>query len=84
MPSESTSFSHAVKHKRDIILQFCSNPDAVLNALHQEGWQVIPKSVDLSALDKHDKPLVDALKEIARDSNGWEKSIASGALEKVQ
>lgn len=32
-----------MKDKRDIILGFCSNPDAVLNALHQEGWQVIPK-----------------------------------------
>ena len=32
--------------KRDIILQFCSNPDAVLNALHQAGWKVIQKTVE--------------------------------------
>lgn len=30
-------------HKRDVILQFCSNPDAVLNALHQSGWSVVTK-----------------------------------------
>jgi hypothetical protein len=29
--------------KRDVILQFASNPDAVLNALHQAGWRVVPK-----------------------------------------
>ncbi len=33
-----------MKDKRDILLQFCSNPDAALNALHQEGWQIIPKA----------------------------------------
>jgi hypothetical protein len=53
--------AHPMKHKRDIILQFCSNPDAVLNALHQEGWQVVPKSHD----EQVRKPLVDALEWFA-------------------
>ena len=32
------------KHKHDVILEFHSSPDAILNALHQAGWQVIPKA----------------------------------------
>jgi hypothetical protein len=31
------------KDKRDVILSFCSNPDAVLNALHQAGWAIVPR-----------------------------------------
>lgn len=37
-----------MKNKRDILLQFCSNPDAALNALHQEGWQIIPRATHTS------------------------------------
>src|SRR5438552_19185095 len=35
--------SKPLKHKRDVILEFNSSPDAILNALHQAGWQIIPK-----------------------------------------
>src|SRR5260370_424948 len=31
-------------HKRDVILEFHSSPDAILNALHQAGGQVISRS----------------------------------------
>lgn len=31
------------RHKRDVLLEFVSNPDAALNALHQAGWKVVPK-----------------------------------------
>src|SRR5262245_61829000 len=34
-----------MKDKRDIILEFHSSPDAILNALHQAGWQIIPKTL---------------------------------------
>ncbi len=30
------------RHKRDVILDFHSSPDAILNALHQAGWRVTP------------------------------------------
>jgi hypothetical protein len=43
-----------MKDKRDIILEFAPNPDAVLNALHQGGWQVIPKP--LSGGDSAGRP----------------------------
>jgi hypothetical protein len=31
------------KHKRDVILEFYSSPDKILNALHQAGWEVRPR-----------------------------------------
>jgi hypothetical protein len=54
-----------MKHKRDIILEFCSNPDAVLNALHQAGWKVVPKSDAETQLTQED---YDAL---VRDAMKW-------------
>ncbi len=33
-----------IKDKRDILLAFHSSPDALLNALHQGGWVIIPQS----------------------------------------
>lgn len=32
-----------LKHKRDVILELYSSPDAILNALHQAGWTVVTK-----------------------------------------
>ena len=29
--------------KRDVILAFHSSPDAILNALHQGGWAIVPR-----------------------------------------
>lgn len=29
--------------KREVLLDFVSNPDALLNALHQAGWAITPK-----------------------------------------
>jgi hypothetical protein len=29
--------------KRDVLLDYCSNPDAALNALHQAGWKIVPR-----------------------------------------
>lgn len=44
-----------MKDKRDIILEFHSSPDAILNALHQAGWQVTPKThPQRSELENHD------------------------------
>lgn len=33
-----------LKPKRDVILEFFRSPDQVLNALHQEGWAVVPRA----------------------------------------
>lgn len=32
-----------MRDKRDIILDFHGSPDAILNALHQGGWAIVPK-----------------------------------------
>lgn len=37
-----------MKDKRDIILEFYSSPDAILNALHQAGWKVVPEASPLA------------------------------------
>lgn len=32
-----------MRDKRDVLLDFLSNPDAALNALHQEGYEIVPR-----------------------------------------
>jgi hypothetical protein len=42
-PKERTH-TPTLRHKHDVILDFHSSPDAILNALHQAGWAITPKA----------------------------------------
>lgn len=43
MSTESQQQIAPKKDKREVILEFHSSPDAILNALHQAGWRIIPR-----------------------------------------
>ncbi len=71
--------------------------DAAIEQKRLEIWRDAPNQPDiqeavikkLDLVHRHavaaaQQPLVDALKEIERDSNGWEKSIAAAVLAKVK
>lgn len=40
-----------IRDKREIILDFHGSPDAILNALHQAGWKVVPKEEALPQIE---------------------------------
>lgn len=46
-----------MRDKRDVVLDFASNPDAILNALHQEGYAIVPRA---HVLDERDRAIAGA------------------------